>query len=281
MKTKIKLSVLALTLVLAIGIQGCRKDKDPEKPFSSRAAQDNAAAEEATGDVAKQVQIGMTEAKDSVENSGKSTGLISSTCATITITPFDTVSWPKTIVIDFGTTGCVGSDGNHRKGIINIVTTGWYRSPGTVITITTVDYYVNNNKVEVEKTITNNGRNSNNNLTFSIVVNGTKTTPDGTTQWSSQRTREWIAGELTFSPWDDEYLVTGTQNGTTISGETYNATSLTPLHRKLNCKWFVAGTLKLISSAYADEIIVDYGDGTCDAIAVATYLGNEYTITMQ
>ena len=49
----------------------------------------------------------------------------------------DTISFPKTVVIDFGEDDCYGNDGRNRKGKILVSLTGRYSQEGTVITVTT------------------------------------------------------------------------------------------------------------------------------------------------
>jgi len=44
-------------------------------------------------------------------------------CATITITPADTINYPKTMVIDFGS-GCTSVNGVTRKGKLTVTLTG-------------------------------------------------------------------------------------------------------------------------------------------------------------
>ena len=123
----------------------------------------------------------------------------------------DTTTWPKTLTINFGTSNCLCADGNLRRGIITAVFTGQYRKPGTVISIYLSNYYHNNNFVQVgTHTITNNGINTNGNLSYTInVVNASVTTSSGIISWNSYRTREWISGvTTTLNPWDDVFPFT-------------------------------------------------------------------------
>lgn len=282
MKTQIRITLIALSLAVTIFNQGCQKEEIRKPVFPSKIAQDNAVAENAFSDLGNQVQVGITQAQDNIENPGKSLNLMNSTCAIVTITPFDLVTFPKTIDIDYGTTGCYGNDGKLRKGKVHITTTGWYREEGTVITITPEDYTVDGVLLEGIEVVTNNGRNVNDNLYYTVFVDGTATTTEGVIQWTSERENEWIAGEPTvLNPWDDEYLITGTQNGVTAQGETYEIVILEPLHIKLNCGYISAGSLRLTSPNLQSDVIVDYGDGDCDNIAVITYNGQSYTIIMQ
>ncbi len=280
MKTTLRISIILLSLLIGFATTGCKKDdKSDEKPAD--VVRDNAIAERAFSDMSNQSKAGMIQAEDET-NGGKGLSLVNTDCATITITPYDWTTFPKTIVIDYGAVGCLGNDGVYRRGKINLHTTGWYREEGTVITITPENYYHNDVLVEGVQTITNNGLNTNNNLSFTVYTDGQVTYTGGTIMWISELTSEWIAGEPTIlNPWDDEYLVTGYQNGETVHGDSYEIVILQALHVKTNCSFIVAGKLKITADGYQDDIFVDYGDGTCDNIIVVTYMGQNYTIIMQ
>ncbi len=280
MKTTIKISVIMFAIITAIFNHSCMKEgfKKPAKP--TEIVKDNAIAEKAFSDLNNQVQAGVFQAQSDTEN-GKGLNLMNSNCATITISPYDWNTFPKTIEIDYGA-GCLGDDGVMREGKINIETTGWYRQHGTVITVVPDSFYVDDILVEGIQITTNNGLNANQNITYTVVTDGTVTTPYGVIQWNSNLTSEWIAGEPTlFNPWDDEYLVSGTQQGSTAPGDSYSIVILVPLHLKTNCGYIVAGELKYTIDGYQDEIFVDYGNGNCDNIATITYMGQTYTIVMQ
>ncbi len=62
-------------------------------------------------------------------------------CATVTVSPNDS-TYPKTITIDFGDS-CRGYDGKVRRGKIVLHLTGPIRRPGSVMTITFVNFYLN------------------------------------------------------------------------------------------------------------------------------------------
>ncbi len=270
--------ISALTL---LSIWGCKKDKEDT---DQRAAIDNATAENAFNDVFKQVDNGAKQTAES--GAQKVMQLDSLGCATVSITPFDTVNWPKTLTIDFGTSNCLCADGKYRRGKIIAVLTGKYRTAGTVITVTLDNYYVSDNHVEGNKTITNMGHvgtyNGGNNLKYSIVVtNGKVTTSDGVITWESNRYREWIEGESTTWPnWqDDVYLITGSASGTTINQNPFTINITNPLRVALNCRWIESGTLEITPQGLATRTL-DFGSGNCDDQATVTINGVTYIITM-
>jgi len=281
MKTQ-KVFFLVVVLILIVFTQACEK-KEPTvltPETAKNIALSNSIAETSFSDVFDQTQTAVVFSKDSIEG-GKSISLSNSICATISIVPFDLVSFPKTIIVDFGELGCVGNDGKLRKGKIQIQATGWFKDSSSVITVTLDNYFVNGFKVEGTKTITNNGKNSNGNLSYSVqVANGKVISPDNSVvQWESIRTIEWIAGEETMTAEDDEYKITGTQSGITAANESYTIQITEPIHIVMSCQWrIVAGKQKITSGE--EEILIDYGDGTCDNKFIVTYKGLSYVVTM-
>lgn len=206
---------------------------------------------------------------------------IMSGCATLTI---DTVSNPHTIVIDFGSTNCLCADNRYRRGAINISFTGRYRDAGTTITITTNNYFVNDNQVIGTHTIVNQGTNTSGNIYYSIDVTGQVVLAggSGTISWSSSRVREWIAGSSTPEFNDDVYSITGSGSGTSSAGNHIAVSITNPLIRKLEpgCRMhFVQGTIEVLPDGKPVRIL-DFGSGDCDNIATVTINGVSYTITL-
>ncbi len=269
--------ILAALLAIAIVSTSCRKDDDVTPPdFTNRSATDNAKAENMFGDVFKQATDGVDRAQNTVSGTHSMYSSLN-TQTTLTIDPYDLTTFPKTITIDFGSTNVMCDDGHYRRGIITVVLTGWYRDSGSVITVTPQDYYVDDNYVEGIETLTNKGHNGAGNLNYDYYIDGTVTTTDGVIFWHSERNNEWIEGEsTTLNPWDDVYLVTGTAYGTNAAGEDYTMSISSPLRVQVGCRWVTAGVLVIESGNY--QLIVDYGDGSCDGLVTVTWNGTDYQI---
>ena len=192
-----KILNLILVLALASGtmmLDSCKKQKLNKDTTSS---EDDATAQNMFDDVFKVVDESAKE--DGIELN--KTGVpydytFNHSCVTITLDPpFDTIinghgSWPVTMTVDFGNTYCTGHDNKQRKGKIVATFTGLYRDVGSTITVSTVDYYVDDHKVEGTKILKNEGRNAAGNLHYSIDVDGVVTTPEGDViTWKSDRDR--------------------------------------------------------------------------------------------
>lgn len=287
MKTKIW---VILALVVSVGFfSSCRKQtKKPTTSQISSAGTDLTLADNLTNDMFNVVDNESKNGayKDSV--SGKTDFTYKSltdTCALVTFNN-NGGTWPKTLTVDFGE-GCTNlSTGVTRKGKVIISFSGMYRDAGSVISATTDNYYVNGNKIEGTKSITNNGRNTGGNLVFEVHDDAFLITkPDGgTVTWESVRQNEWVEGESTT--WltngvagicDDMYSITGFAEGTSSEGDDYRMDVVDPLIKEVCCRWVTSGSIAYKLNGY-DVATVSYGDGTCDARAEFDYDGRVYVI---
>lgn len=201
-------------------------------------------------------------------------------CATVTL---DTLSSPKKITIDFGTTNCLGRDGRNRRGKIITTFEGKYRAVNSTHTITFEDYYVNDNHVEGSRSVVNTGLNQDGDLTFSIVDAGKITLTDGRIfTHSSSRTRTWVEGSNTYIIWDDVYEITGSGSVTNSEGNGFSAEILEPLRVAVSCGNITKGVLKItpVNPDYKERTL-NYGDGNCDNLATVTVDSKTRTIILK
>lgn len=278
MKTR-KLIVIGLTICFANGIHvGCKKEQTtPSTQTSSEPADQIAkvAAENAS------IEAAFTDAFRQVDMATKQNGLKTTiTCPTVTFTPFDQTTYPKDVIIDYGTS-CTGIDGVIRSGQILAYLTKSYIDSGSVTTVTFNNYYVNNRKITGAEIITNAGKNSAGHHVFNVTIqNGNLYSPDGVTSYNSVQQREWIAGDGTLiDPMDDIYMITGSGSGTTTSGVNYTVSITSALRVAVACAWVESGRAD-ITQPNIPLVTMDYGSGTCDNQAVATCNGNTFNIVM-
>lgn len=268
MKTKIFLMIAGVVILTF----SCKKDISLVDQTSMDVANDEAVSDAVFQDVfntADNATIILDQMGKSLELNSDAI-VKSDSCPTITITRPTPNIWPKTVTIDYGT-GCTGLNDNVRKGKIVIDVTGPRLQTGSIRTITFVDYYFNDVKVEGTKVLENKGYNSNQHLVISETLTGGKLTlPDGSTiERSVAHDREWVAGLNTKNIWDDECLITGTATGKNLNGVTYTNTIMTALDWKRACRFIVSGIIKMERSN-SDPVTLDYGNGDCDAKAVVT-----------
>ena len=279
-----------LFLLAILALVSCKKTEETiTKPdaFNSNsnvsAATDNSIANLMFEEVYKQVDYSSTYMKDSC---GGKKSLNAYPCATVTLGAgeFNLTTWPKHVTVDFGTSGCVGSDGRTRKGKVIYTASNWMHESGSVCTVTPENFYVDGYKIEGSKTITNQGLNASQHLTYQVVVtNGLITHPNGEHHtWASNRVTEWISGNATLLyPWDDKFSSTGTASGVTRTNSNYTITidNANPLITEWICKYIEQGKLTIVVGTQP-SVLVDYGTGACDANASFTIYGQTYPVVM-
>lgn len=265
----------ALSIVIATSVvfTGCKKKEEDKKPTSYTSSSDNSIAENAFAGIMKQISA----VSDST-NAFKT----AATCGTVSITPYNTTTWPKTLVINFGNTNCLGSDYNNRRGIITAVFSGPYLDSGTVVTITLTNYYHNDYKIQGTQTIKNKGHNAAGHLLYNVnVINATVTHPTNgkSSTWTTVQEREFVQNGPGIN--DDYYLIRGNSNGVSMEGESYTITTNSDLRVNVGCPWIVSGVFTLTLTDYPNyPIVFDYGNGACDGNATATFNGNTYNVVM-
>jgi len=272
--------LLAALMLFAVVATSCQKDEDVKDPKDvNRAAVDNAKAENAFADLFKQSGDGLMQANETVSGNHAMYSSLAGN-VTLTITPYDLTTFPKTITLDYGSTNVLCNDGNYRRGKIVVVATGWYYDSLSVTTVTPDGYYLNDNLVEGVISYTCKGHNAAGHMNHDVYIDGTVTGIDGSMiSYHSERNYEWIEGEpTTLNPWDDVYLIHGTAYGTNIYGEDYTMTVTTPLRLQAGCRWITEGIMVIESNG--NQMTVDYGDGNCDGTVVITLNGNNYLINV-
>jgi hypothetical protein len=178
----------------------------------------------------------------------------------------------KVIYIDFGS-GIVGEDSVNRAGIIRVQYTDDYFTPGSVLTITFVNYKTNGSLLEGTRTITNMGVNGSGNMYWQVeAINMKKTAIDGVTwrKWNSSRTREMVSGFATPGDLsDDVYHINGTADGAFSNGSVFTA-NIIDLVRESSCLWISSGVINAVVDN-KDNYSADFGNGDCDNKVVVTY----------
>lgn len=176
---------------------------------------------------------------------------------TITVSPTDSTKYPKTVVIDFGTSGFIGKRGNVLKGKLIVTVSDKMWKANSVRTITFDNFYVNDNKIDGSKAITYKGLNDSKNPYWTISVKDTITlATDGTkVTWNSERTRERISNTAD----NVKYSITGSSNGINAKGKSYSMNISNALIIYADYPHFVQGTVQLSSAKRTATL--DYADG--------------------
>ncbi len=186
-------------------------------------------------------------------------------CASIT---HDTLSSPRTIIIDFGPANCMCNDGRNRRGRILASYTTRYADTSNILTITFDNYYVNDIYVSGNSLVASKGRNIIGQKYFEIQTAGKMVLTLGadTVYWNAERLRTWVQGQNTPVWGDDIYELQGTGNGMNGNKQYYSMNITEPLVKDASCRYITKGKIEMQPQGKALRSL-DYGDGTCEAAA--------------
>lgn len=264
--------VVIAMLSLAVGFNSCKKaDALDEFETTFELSGDQAIADNLTED-ANDVFMEVAVDNNVAGNYGPDPAVISNdiiACATVTITP--AIGFPKTIVIDFGTS-CTAPNGITRSGIIRIILSDSVRKSGSTAVMTFDNYHVNNYKKEGTITWTNTSTPGTRSWTR-LTENGKITAPDNR-YWLHSGTRYVVQTAGVNTPLnllDDVFSITGNHTVTNSAGKTRDCTVPEALQKKTACSNIDKGKLKVQGpSHYA---VIDFGNGTCDNLATISIDG--------
>ncbi|HTS42995.1 MAG TPA: hypothetical protein VMH01_01260 [Puia sp.] len=288
-----KITNLLRTLLIvfsasAIFFSGCKKDSN-NPGGSSTTGSDSAAANMSSASVTADaayndvLQVALEGSSDNniaymvsqasrgnVETNGvhSVTGVngLLLTCATYTLSPADTSTFPKTLTVDFGT-GCTSSDGITRKGKVTYVLSGKILIPGTTVSASFTNYFVNGYQLQGTYSITNNSSLAGISYTAS-VTGGSITYPDATQyNYSGTKIVKMTSGMSTpTDPTDDIYSIAGNASFSSSTGNTLTDSVTTLLSKAYSCRYVGSG---VISFTYNNSIsgTLDFGTGLCDNLA--------------
>lgn len=283
--TPIKISIRYLAWMIALFMTATACDEQDEHPLQSGIDQteiDDVASEEELETIYDEIDLISVEANENLEDDGTLGGR-EQMDLTDRLTRCAIITHDKeamTITIDFGD-GCEGPDGKVRSGIVYITYTGRLFIPGSVWTITFRDYTVNRKKVEGTKTITNVSGSISEHVSFNKVLEGGKITwPDGSFATREvDKTFTWIQAD---NPKMDEIHVEGEASGMNRRGIAYKVTIISKIIWKRSCRLRgvcvpVQG-LKLIERRDHPDVLLDFGDGECDALVTITMNGESRVV---
>ena len=208
------------------------------------------------------------------EQGGRMTSLFPD-CVTITITSENGFTF---ITLDFGL-GCELNNGNIVSGKIHI-SYGPIQNGTRTINYSFEDFIFNNKEIEGGGTIFREHSNAIGNPQSTFHKNIVVTFPEGLVATvDGTRVREWVEGVGSGTWMDNVYLVTGNWTIEFSTGHSRSALVTEALRREATCHYFVSGLLEITRNETTG--VLNYGDGTCDNIAILTVNGKEYIIILQ
>ncbi len=222
-----------------------------------------------------------------------------------------TVTWDSTttpgdytVTVDFGTIPVECKDYRWREGKILV---SWKKSNGffwqayfdslNTVTESFNGYKVGNAQTTMygvagTRTWTNEGHNVDGFQNWNFTANLVITNPNGkTATWNSNRNNTLVyEASINGGTWF--YQITGGANGTASNGVGYTLTirNGSPIYVTAlpwwwpitpGCPWIESGIVDITRTSSTNTLSINFGNlGDCDATAVATLNGNNYTIYM-
>ncbi len=189
----------------------------------------------------------------------------------------------KKMIIDFGA-GCTSPRGVTRKGKIIVTYTEGYWTPGSVITSTFENFYINDRKIQGTRILKNEGFNEKDNFfTFKLVVERGKIIwPDRTFRtFESRHVRRVFLnkGNRGFV-----YKVSGGSKGINRMGNEYLAEITSPLVFFERCirsgNRIPSEGILLLKVESRGEIKIDFGSEICDREVSITKGGETKVISL-
>ena len=184
-----------------------------------------------------------------------------------------------TVVLDFGTEGCLDLKGNTRKGSITLIYSGDRRISHTVIF---TDFYLNGKSIEGTRTV---------NRTSLLPLTTEITLTDGKITWpdNSFATREASHTRIynidLQNPQSETIVIQrgGSATGVNRKGRNYSVEITKDIVFKRGCvelPIFIPVSGTKVIQAGARTITIDYGDGSCDNKATITVNGESKEISL-
>ncbi len=197
-------------------------------------------------------------------------------CMTVTIVITGTT---KTVTLDFGD-GCMLPNGATLSGKIILYHAVDMNVESLTVSHTFENFYYNDISVEGGGSTVKLRANANGNPESTTNFDITLTWPTG--DYISKvgtKTREWIEGVGSGTWGDNVFLITGNWTTTFRDGTVFSANIVEALRREMACRFIVSGVIELQKNDRYGTL--DFGDGTCDNIAIFTdESGEETEITL-
>ena len=264
MKTNLKsfLGYAFSSIVFSLIISSCSKkdsseDSGTDQPTAISLTMASSLTETLYDDVFNQINL-------EGENSGLSERLNGvQGCATVTLSPADLTTFPKTMTIDYG--GGCGIGPITRKGKLIVNLSGRIKNPGSTLAVSFENYSVNDYKLEGSFSISNNT--ANDVLSFTTqTTNGKLTYPSGLVYThTGSHTYTQIGGANTPTFIDDSWSVTGSGSTTSSANENLTVTIKTPLVKSVACGSVVSGEQSFQYNNISGSL--NFGEGACDRLA--------------
>lgn len=199
-------------------------------------------------------------------------------CPSITINS-EPGGFPKTITFNYGDSTMLNG-GFIVSGVIEIYMSSPLIFDGAERSVTFTNFVFDTLGINGVRNNVFTGDYVNSRL-YTIVSNMDFTFPDGSeVNRQENLATEWVGGlETIFNPLDDVILINGDITIIYNTIDIFIKEITDPLMKKGDCRWIVQGVIEFIDNGNL-LLTIDYGNGECDDIAIVTYEGVEYELTI-
>lgn len=274
MKTKFLLKRFLSVFLVSFMLASCSKD-DPAPTDSTTDLNLEYATEVTQTDQSLDVTFNIMDIAYSEieEDAGRSVSLFPS-CVTIIISNQGGVTF---VTLDFGL-GCTLNNGEVVSGLIHF-TYGPVQAGTVTITYSLENFVHNGRAVEGGGSLFRERNNAGGNPQHTVNHDLVITFPTGiVAEVDGTREAEWIEG-VGSGVWSDNvFSVTGNRSIELSNGFSRYAIVTEALRKEASCPYVVSGMLDI--NRNGTEGVLNYGDGTCDNLAILTVNGVDYTIIL-
>ncbi len=274
MKTLKKSLILASLFSFTLFLNSCDKEDDTQDPvdFSAEDAALAAKVDTAIEGTLTIMENGYDENEEATR--GQNNMSLFPACATVTLNANG--DGTGSIILDFGT-GCTLNNGATVSGKINLNYEAIIND-SRIINYTFENYFYNGNGVAGGGEILRELMNANGNPASTVNETITVSFPSSTVTATRNglRIAEWVEGVGSGTWTDNVYNITGNWNTTFTNGFERSGVVTETLVRRLDCPYLVSGTLEVTQDGLTGSL--DFGNGACDAQAVFTFNGVDYTV---
>jgi len=196
-------------------------------------------------------------------------------CADVTV---DRDSFPKTVTIIYGE-DCLNRHGRPISGTVILELTDSVTLPGSTYTAEYIDLMIGQRLYNMVAEFTNEGQNEAGNWIVSSVANITISVADTLLilrDFAYQK--EWLEGFGTRHVSDNKFLKTGSGIITVNEDMVFEREIIDPLLVDRACRFILSGVVEITKNG--ESMIIDYGDGECDNLAVVTKDGESEEIEL-
>lgn len=274
-KTKIFYSGLLSVLLLCIITISCSNEAQEITEDTSQNLIVEQSQKASEVDLTSEGVIGMLEiAYSEIEEDGGRNSSLFPDCVTITV---HTTNGIVFVTLDFGL-GCELNNGNYVSGLIHI-TYGPVQNGTRTINYEFENFSFNQKSIEGGGTLFRERHNTAGNPQTTAHKNLIITFPNNVVVTANgTRVREWIEGVGSGTWTDNVFLITGNRHINFSTGFTHNALITEALRREATCRYFVSGLVEIDRNG--GNALLNYGDGTCDNLAILTVNGVEHIIIL-